>query len=78
MVNLRFSFLKFYLKLQYLKYSDSVVSENALPENAVLLYSKVFVHLNLSFQENAKTKAYAVEDSLATVSFLKYLLTLYN
>ena len=37
-----FIFLSFHLNFHYLKYSDSVVSENALPENGVLIYSKVF------------------------------------
>ena len=39
-----FGFLSFQLKLQYFKYASSVFSENnhALPENIVLIYSKIF------------------------------------
>ena len=50
----------------YFKCSESVVSENnhALPENIVLVYFKVFLVRNSSFQENAETKVYALEDSL--------------
>ena len=61
MVNLRL----FQLKLQYSRYSSSVFSANshALPENIVLIYSKIFFIRNSSFQENAKTKVYALEDS---------------
>ena len=36
---------------------------NALPENIVLMYSKIFFIIrNSSFQENAKTKVYALDD----------------
>ena len=39
-----FGFLSFQLKVQYFNYSSSVFSENshALPENIVLIYSKIF------------------------------------
>ena len=39
-----FVFWSFQLKVQYFKYSWSVLSENshALPENIVLIYSKIF------------------------------------
>ena len=42
------------------------MSENnhELPDNIVLMYSKIFLNQNSSFQENAKTKVYALEDSL--------------
>ena len=52
----------FRLKHQYLKCSESVVSENkhALLENIALMYSKVLFIRNSSFPENAKTKVYAL------------------
>ena len=69
--NGKFATLSFQLKLQYFKYSSSVFSENshALPENIVLIYSKIFLIRNSSFQENAKTKVYALEDSLGVVVY---------
>ena len=47
-----FVFWSFQLQLQYFKCSESVVSENkhALPENIVLVYSKVFLIEKSSFQ----------------------------
>ena len=60
-----FGFWSFQLNFQYFKYSSSVFSENShvLPKNIVLIYSKIFLIRNSSFQENAKTKVYALEDS---------------
>ena len=64
-----FCLFSFQLKLQYLKCSESVVSENkyALLEYIVLMYSIVRLFRNSSFLENAKTKVYALEDSLGVV-----------
>ena len=65
-----FVFWNFQLKLQFLECSLSVISENnhALPESIVLMYSKVFLIRNSSFQENVKTKVFALEDSLGVES----------
>ena len=62
-----FVFISLQLKLQYFKCSESVVSKNnhALPDNIVLMYYKVFIKIEIQvFKKNAKTKVYALEDSL--------------
>ena len=67
MLNLRLSFFEvFNSNFRIIKSSESVVSENihVLPENIVLMYSQIFLNSNSSFQENVKTKVYALEDSL--------------
>ena len=73
-----FGFLSFQLKLQYFKYCSSIFSENshAFPENIVLIYSKIFLIRNSSFQENAKTKVYALEDSLGVINLAPYKISI--
>ena len=64
------------------KCSEPVVSENnhALPENIVLMYTKCcyfnskFKFSKSSFQENAKTKMYALEDSLGVYYMINSLI----
>ena len=69
MINLRLSFFcNLQFKLKHFKCSESVFSENnhALLKKIVLMYSKVVLIRNSSFQEKFKTKVYmyALEDSL--------------
>ena len=62
-----FVFWSFHLKLPYFKSSQSVVFENnhVLPENFVLMYSKIFFKFKIQvFKKMPKQKMYALEDSL--------------
>ena len=61
-----FVFCSFQLKLQYVKCSESVGSENkhAISGYIVLMYSKLFFNSKFKFQENATREVYASKDFL--------------
>ena len=70
MVNLRLSFfLSFQLKLQYFKSSESDVSDNnhVLPENIVLMYSKIFLNSKFKFSRKCQNKSVCVRRFLRCI-----------
>ena len=45
-----------------------------MPENIVLMYSEILLESKFKFQENAKAKVYALEDSLGVYRLWKCFL----
>ena len=67
MVDLRLFVEVFNSNLNILNVLCHFFPENnlALPEDIILIYSKMFLNRNFSFQENDKIKVNAFEDSLS-------------
>ena len=65
-----FVFLSFQLKLPYFKSSESDVSENnhVLPENIVLMYSKIFLNSKFKFSRKFQNKSVCVRRFLRCIS----------